>query len=292
MRVLRWMTITIAGLVALVVLLVGSVLLLSDRPAVRAAIRPRLETLLSQALRLDVRIDDIAGLTLWKGVRATGVSLSHDGEPLIAADALHVRVGLVRVLPPLVSIRAEGEGVAVDLAKEPDGEWNLVRAFASENQEKSPPPSWLDAIDVILNDGRLRVRGVAAQPLDLSAIDGEAVVVLGDPGRLTVKQLAARLGAASQLAASGWLDLGAPSALELQLDAHPLAGADLKPLVPQLADAAAVTGTVQVTGSLDAPTAELHLAPGPATIDLWAQLAEVSAGRHLTASWQILALDP
>jgi hypothetical protein len=47
---------------------------------------------------------------------------------------------------------------------------------------------------VILHQGRLRVRGVADQPLDLSAIDGEAVVVLGDPGRRTVKQLAARLG--------------------------------------------------------------------------------------------------
>ena len=292
MRVLRWMTITIAGLLGLVVLLVVSVLLLSDRPAVRAAIRPRLEALLSKTLRLDVRIDDISGLTLWKGARATGVSLSHDGEKLITADALHVRVGLVRALPPLVSIRAEGEGVAVDLAKEPDGEWNLVRAFASEDEEKSPPPSWLDAIDVILHQGRLRVRGVAEQPLDLSAIDGEAVVVLGDPGRLTVKQLAARLGGASQLAASGWLDLGAPSALEVRLDARPLATADLKALVPQLADGAALTGTAQVTGSLDAPTTELHLASGAATIDVWAKLAEVSGGRHLTASWQTLALDP
>jgi hypothetical protein len=292
-RVLRWMTIAIAGLVGLVVLLVAAVLLLSDRPGVRAALRPRLETLLSQALRLDVKIGDIAGLSVWKGVRVTGVSLSHDGEQMIAADAMHVRVGLLRALPPLISIRAEGEGVAVDLAKRPDGEWNLVRAFSSEEEaEKAPPPAWLDAIDVILHQGRVRVRGLVEQPLDVSAIDGELVVVLGDPGRLTVKQLAARLGGASDLAASGWLDLGAPSHVEAQLDVRSLSGADLKPLVPQLVETAALTGTVQVTGSFAAPTAELHLASGPATVDLWAQLAEVSAGRHVTASWQVLALDP
>ena len=318
MRVLRWMTMTIAGLLGLAALLVVAILLLSDRPAVRAALRPRLETLLSQVLRLDVRIDDVTGLSLAKGVRATGVSLSHGGERVIAADALHVRLGLERVLPPLVSIRAEGEGVAVDLARLPDGEWNLVRAFAGEDEAtaESPPPAWLDAIDVVVHAGRLRVRGLADQPLDLSAIDGNAVVVLGDPGRLTVRQLSAELGAGSRLGASGWLDLGAPSLLEVGVDVRALTGADLKPLVPQLVESAAVTGTVHLAGSLDAPSVELHLASGAATVDVWGKLAEVPAGRQptsapaspaatspatrdeppramqLTASWQALALDP
>lgn len=293
MRILRWITIAIAGLIGLVVLLVAAVLLLSDRQTVRAALRPRLETLLSDSLRLDVRITDIAGLSVFKGVRVTGVTLSHEGEKMIAADQLHVRLGLVRLFPPLISVRAEGDGVAVDMAQRPDGTWNLVHAFSSEEEaEKSPPPAWLDAIDVVLHQGRVRVTGIAASPLELSAIDGEMVVVLGEPGRLTVKQLSTGFGARSQLAATGWLDLGVPSALELQLDAHPLAGADLQPLVPQIVDAAALTGTVQVTGSIDAPTAEIHLASGPSTVDLWARLAQVAAGRHVQASWQVLALDP
>lgn len=293
MRLLRLMILSLAGLALLVVLLVGGALLLIDRPGVRAALRPRLETLLSDALRLDVKIGDIAGLSLTKGVRVTGVTLSNDGEQMIAADALHVRLGLERLLPPLISIRAEGEGVAAHLQRRADGTWNLVEAFSSEEEaEKSPPPAWLDAITVVLKQGRVRIAGLAEPPLDVAAIDGEMVVVLGEPGRLTVERLAAKLGQASAFTAQGWLELGAPSGVELALDVQALSGADLKPLVPQLAADAAVSGTVQVTGSLDEPAAELHLASGPGTIDLWARLDETAAGQRIDGSWQVLALDP
>src|SRR5258707_12765453 len=115
------MALLIAGLVGVVGLLVAAVLLLSDQQSVRAALRPRLEKLLSDSLRLDVKIGDISGLSLWKGVRVSGVSLSHDGEQMIVADGLHVRLGLERLLPPLVSVRAEGEGVAVGMQQHPDG---------------------------------------------------------------------------------------------------------------------------------------------------------------------------
>jgi len=293
MRLLRLMFLSLVGLALLLVFFAGAALLLIDRPGVRAALRPRLETLLSDALRLDVKIADIAGLSLTKGVRVTGVTLSNDGEQMIAADALHVRLGLERVLPPLVSIRAEGEGVAANLQRRPDGTWNLVEAFSSEEEaEKSPPPAWLDAITVVLKQGRVRVAGLAEPPLDVAAIDGEMVVVLGEPGRLTVERLAAKLGGASAFAAQGWLELGAPSGVELAVDLQALSGADLKPLVPQLAADAAVSGTVQVTGSLDEPAAELHLASGPGTIDLWARLDETGAGQRIDGSWQVLALDP
>jgi len=292
-RILRLITIAVAGLSGLVVLLVAAVLVLSDRQGVRAALRPRLETLLSDALRLDVKITDIAGLTLWKGVRVTGVTLSHDGEQMITADVLHVRLGLERVLPPLLSIRAEGEGIAVDMQKRADGTWNLVRAFSREEEaDKNPPPSWLDAITVVVQQGHVRLAGLAAAPLDLSAIDGTAVIVLGEPGKLTIEGASARLGASSELAANGWLELGAPSGVELALDVRALTGADLKPLAPQIAAAAMLTGTVQVTGSLDEPTAEVHLASGPGTVDLWASLADGAAGQRITASWQTSALDP
>jgi hypothetical protein len=153
-RILRLTLLAIAGLLGVVVLLVVAALLLSDQPAVRAAVRPRLEKLLSDSLRLDVKIGEIQGLSLWKGVRVAGVSLSHDGEQLIAADTLQVRVGLVRALPPLISIRAEGDGVAADVERRPDGTINLVQAFSSEEEAmKSPPPSWLQAIDVIVHQG-------------------------------------------------------------------------------------------------------------------------------------------
>lgn len=293
MRLLRSITIALAGLLVLLVLLAGAALLLADRPGVRAALRPHLETLLSDALRLDVRIADVTGLSLTKGVRVTGVTLSNDGEQMIAAGALHVRLGLERVLPPLVSIRAEGEGVAVNLQQRPDGTWNLVEAFSSEEEaEKSPPPSWLDAITVVLQQGRVRIGGLAEQPLELSAIDAEAVIVLGEPGKLTVERLGAQLGTGSVLGASGWLELGAPSGVELALEVRPLLGADLAGLVPQIAPQATLSGTVQVAGTIDEPTAEVHLASGPGTIDLWAKLVETSAGRQVDASWQLLALDP
>lgn len=291
MRILRWITLGIVGLIGLVVLVVAGVLLSSDRESVRSALRPRLETLLSDALRLDVKIGDLAGLSLWKGIRVRDVTLSHDGEPLIAADTLYVRLGLERVLPPLVSIRAEGEGVAVDLAQRPDGTWNIVQAFSSEEEaEKSPPPSWLDAIEVALRGGTVRITGLAEQPLALSAIDADASIVLGD--RLTVEQLAARFGDASSLTAQGWLGLGDDSPVELALEVKPLVGADLEALVPQIASTAALTGTVQVKGSLDEPVAEVHVASGPATVDLWARVVEEAAGQRVVASAQVLALDP
>jgi hypothetical protein len=294
-RTLRLMLIAVAGLVGVVVLVVGGVLLLSDRESVRAALRPRLEKLLSDSLRLDVKIADITGLSLWKGVRVTGVSLSHDGEQMIGADALHVRIGLERLLPPLISIRAEGDAVAVDMEKRPDGTWNLVQAFSSEEEaEKSPPPSWLDAVTVVLRDGRVRVGGLAAQPLEVGSVEGTAVVVLGDPGVLTIKQLDAQLGAGSQLAATGWLQLGAPSGVDLALDVHTLAGSDVKPFAPQVAESASLTGSVSLTGTFDAPTVEAHLAqaPGPGSVDLWASVGGDDAGRKIVASWQTLALDP
>jgi len=292
-RLLRWITITLAGPVVLLVVLAGAAVVLMDRPGVRAALRPRLETLLSDALRLDVKIDEVAGLSLTRGVRVAGVTLSNDGETMIAADSLHVRLGLERLLPPLVSIRADGEGVAVDLQRRSDGTWNLVEAFSSEEEaEKSPPPSWLDAITVVLQQGRVRVGGLAPEALDVSAIDGEAVIVLGDPGKLTVERLAARFGAGSALTAQGWLELDAPSGVELALDVSALSGADLKPLVPQLAATAALSGTVQVAGTLDAPSGEVHLATGPGTIDVWAKLAEAREGARVDGSWQVVALDP
>ena len=296
MRVLRWMTIAIAGLLGLVLLLVAAALLLSNRPAVREALRPRLESLLSAALDLDVRIDEVAGLGLRQGVRVTGATLStKDGAPLITAGELHVGVGVARLLPPRISVDAEGRGIAVDLERAPDGEWNIVRAFSTgkdDTEESAPPPSWLGAIEVTLHDGTVRVRGIADEPVVLSAVDGEALLELGTPGRLMLEQLDARLGAASDVSASGWLDLGAPSALDVRVELHPLAAQDVRPLVPQLVETAAFTGTIDVSGSLDAPDAVAHLSSGPATIDLWAKSADVAAGTHVTASWQVLALDP
>jgi translocation and assembly module TamB len=291
------MTIAIAGLLGLVVLLVAAALLLSNRPAVREALRPRLESLLSAALDLDVRIEQVAGLGPWQGVRVTGATLStKDGSPLITAGELHVGVGVARLLPPRISVAAEGRGIAVDLVRAPDGEWNVVRAFSAGNddtEESAPPPSWLGAIELTLHDGTVRVRGLVDEPIVLSAVDGEALLELGTPGRLTVEQLAARLGGASDLSARGWLDLGAPSALDVRVELHPLAAQDVRLLGPQLVETAAFTGTVDVSGSLDAPDAEAHLSSGPATIDLWGKSTKnVSAGTHVDASWQVLALDP
>ncbi|MEW6271032.1 MAG: hypothetical protein AB1689_17250, partial [Thermodesulfobacteriota bacterium] len=295
MRMLRLVVIALAGLLGVVVVALAAVLLLSDLPAARAALRPRLETLLSDALRLQVRIGDLTELSVWRGVRAENVTLSDEGETMIAARSLWVRPDLASVLPPRIGIRAEGEGVAVELRRRDDGTWNLVRAFASEEQEQQeegPPPAWLGAIEVVLRDGAVRVTGAAPQPLELAALEARSVIVLGEPGRLTIGSLETRFGTASQLAASGWLELGAPSALELALEARPLAGADVKPLAPQIAATAQLTGTVQVAGTLDEPRAEVHLATGSGSADLWGALAQTSAGDRVDASWQVIAIDP
>jgi hypothetical protein len=73
-RIIRSITLFLGGLICIVAMLVAGVLLLSDQQSVRAALRPRLEKLLSDSLRLDVKIGDISGLSLWKGVRVTGIS--------------------------------------------------------------------------------------------------------------------------------------------------------------------------------------------------------------------------
>ncbi|HEY8516043.1 MAG TPA: translocation/assembly module TamB domain-containing protein [Candidatus Binatia bacterium] len=295
MRTLRYVVIALAGLIGLVVLLLAGVLLVSDVSGVRATLRPRLETLLSEALRLQVRIGELSALSLWRGVRAQDVTLSAEGEPLIAARALWIRPDLVTVLPPRLGLRVEGEGLAVDMRRRDDGTFDLVQAFASdepEPAEEAPPPEWLDAIDVVLRDGLVRVAGVAEQPLVLSAVDAHAVLVLGTPGRLTIDTLETSFGSASRLAARGWLDLGAPSALEVSLEVRPLAGVDLQPLAPQVAAAARLTGTVQVVGTLDEPRVEAHLAAGAGSVDLWGALAHTATGDRLDASWQLVGIDP
>jgi autotransporter translocation and assembly factor TamB len=293
MRTLRLVALAVAGLLGLVVLLAAAAVLLSDLPAVRAALRPRLETLLSDALRLQVRIGELTGLSLWRGVRVEDVTLSHDGETMIAAASLYVRPDVESVLPPRVGIRAEGVGVAVDLRRRDDGTWNLVQAFAPEEEaEKSPPPAWLDAITIALRDGAVRLAGAAAEPLELTAVGADAVLVLGEPGRLTLESASTRFGGSSQLAVAGWLELGAPSGVELWLEARPLTGADLRPLAPQVAATAQLAGTVQVAGTLAEPRVEAHLTTGTGTVDLWGALAEAAGGQRVDASWQLVGIDP
>lgn len=292
MRISRVLTFAALGVLAVLVI-VAALLVALDLPAVRTALRPRLETLLSSALGLDVRIGAVDGLSLWRGARVSDVALASGDETLLEARTLYVGLGLARTLPPLVDVRVEGTGVAAHLRRTADGTLNLVDAFTSkEVEEDEPPPAWLGAVSIALRGGRATLTGVAEAPLELGAIDSDVVLRLGEPGRLTIERLDARFGAASELAARGALDLGAPSGVELLLEAKRLAGSDLAPLVPSVRPEAELRGTVEVAGTLDAPAAEVHLAAGGARLDVWASLAEEAAGRRVEASWQAIDVDP
>ncbi len=296
MAVLRALIRPLAALAALGLFLAGTARVLLDQTALRDRLRPAAEALLGKVLSSEVSIGRIAGVGV-AGIELEDVSVVYGGEPALQVPRARVGLAVQRLFPPRIGLGVDLDDFALDLRRDPAGEWNVAGMFASDSDE--PPPVWLRAVTLGLHRGSAAVHGVADGPLRFHDVEARGVVDLVAAGGplLAVDRLDLRAEAGSSLRASGWIGFAGETPMSIELSGDPIAGADLRRWAPSWPADRAATGWALFDGSLDAPRGDVHLASGTTTVEAWARLAAPPDGvtaleRPLSLSVAVRDLDP
>ena len=272
MAVLRALIRPLAALAALGLFLAGTARVLLDQTTLRDRLRPAAEALLGKVLSSEVSIGRIAGVGV-AGIELEDVSVVYGGEPALQVPRARVGLAVQRLFPPRIGLGVDLDDFALDLRRDPAGEWNVAGMFASDFDE--PPPVWLRAVTLGLHRGSAAVHGVADHPLRFHDVEARGVVDLVAAGGplLAVDRLDLRAEAGSSLRASGWIGFAGETPMSIELSGDPIAGADLRRWAPSWPADRAATGWALFDGSLDAPRGDVHLASGTTTVEAWARLA-------------------
>jgi autotransporter translocation and assembly factor TamB len=135
-RFIRWM---LAAIVALILAAVGAILLFTRTARFNDLLRIQVVTYLAQTYHGQITIGSIEG-SIWGNLTLHEIAIHHQGSTIAAIP--QVRVGY-QILPAL-----RGQIVLSDidvvrpelhLARDPDGQWNLLAALTERNP--SPPSS-------------------------------------------------------------------------------------------------------------------------------------------------------
>jgi len=311
-RILLCLTV---GIVVLLVGLLVAVVVIVHTDRFREWLRVQIVAAVDPLFPATVTIGALEG-SVFGTLTARDVAIRYAGADVVRVERAavsHSLRGLLHGAPPRVGL--ELERPVVCLVQSPDGQWNIVAAFATPPappQPAAPSPGWLavDLAPINLRDGLVTVR-TADAPIETLRVEHlaiDATAAIRPAGiAASVHTLTAGVASAGvpplQLRAAARYDGGvSPSLVTIQsaavqtehstvlvegrvqdLEAPMLdltatvmvAAAEVR----QLAGVALrpdVTGTVSVTGPLPALRAALTLAAGGATVSAEAH-ADVAA---------------
>ncbi|MFM7142756.1 MAG: hypothetical protein ACKO2K_12680, partial [Alphaproteobacteria bacterium] len=300
MAALRSLLRKLVATVALLVALAGTTALVaalaSRSPAVRERLRPVAESLLGDVLSSRVTIGRVAGLGL-RGLRVEDVAIEFRGEPALRAPSARVGLAVRGWLPPRVGLSVAIDDFHLDVRRDATGQWNVAEMFASDPAE--PPPAWLRAVTISLADGTVDLHGLSPEPVRFDEVSARGVVDLAAATGplLAVDELRGRDAAGSLLRTSCWSGFGGETPMEIELAAEPVEAADLRRLAPGWPEGRTASGWCRLSGSFAAPSGEVHLSSGEATIEGWATLGAAPGGmtaaeRPLSVSVVARGVDP
>ncbi|MEZ5317590.1 MAG: translocation/assembly module TamB domain-containing protein [Vicinamibacterales bacterium] len=186
-RLIHWTGLALAALAILAIV----ALFVVQTPWAEDRVRTLIVNRVSAAIDGDLRIARIDG-SLLGDVTLHDVVLTHDGQPVFAADAVRVRYRPVRVWRDALSIdEVEITGPRVNLVEGADG-WNVARLAKPRAPDAPPARIGFDIARLRLTDGTVDVRPAAgtARALHDLALD-TSLAYRGGTLRLDVRRLAA-----------------------------------------------------------------------------------------------------
>ena len=299
MRIVRWV---LAAVAAFVLIVAAAALIFTRTVRFNDFLRVRIVSYLAQTYRGEITIGSIEG-TIWGSLTLRDINVRHGGLNIASIPELRVGYYLLPalrgqiVLSDIDVIKPE-----LHLARDADGQWNLIAALAE--QHPSPPPNIAIALHRIgveqadvsvtidpvstyrLSDGDLSGSGKIG-PSGLSfdldtlafTLNGPRILPLHAQGAIeyqeasqiaTIKIPAFSLATArSQIDLSGTLsDLSAKN-IDATVNLRKLAAADINSLVPQANLVPDLSGTIKLNGDAS---------------DLRSVMAVAAASAHLQAT--------
>jgi len=263
-RAVKWILLSLAGIVGLAAVLVAVLLFVASLPTTRPWIRDQLVGLVVGLFGGDpVAIESIPVLEPTR-ITLQGVRVGGD-EPKLQIESLSLHVSIQGWVPPRVQVQIEIDDPTLALARDEAGEWNVAHWGVASDTPADPDtpllPAWLTQADVVLHDGRIAVAGVAPEPLRLSSVElqGRVRQDLLEDAIAEIDSLHAALGEASHLRARGTYELEGDEAIDLAIETDPLAPADLAGLAAVLRDEALVKADLRVTGNTASPDASFAI---------------------------------
>ncbi|MGH7898882.1 MAG: hypothetical protein ACREQQ_13085, partial [Candidatus Binatia bacterium] len=293
-----------ALVVVLVVVLAGAyAFTLTDR--FREMARAQVVSILNESFRGEVAIERIEG-SVWGDLTLVGLMIRHEGKEIARLPRVILRYELLPILGGRVDVGAiEAPNAELDLAQDPEGNWNLLQALSSK--ATTPPAEGgttlaVDLSSVVLRDAEIQVTPHGSPTYFVTAAALEAAVqVLAEgtsaelkklalrvlreglpplsaetalryegapPGSLEIRSLALRTERSTVALAGTVKNLSSTKDLELdtKVELGALAPADIVVFVPQWTLAENVAGRATVTGKLSDLKADANLTAGEAAI--------------------------
>jgi len=134
MRIVQWV---VVGIVALVLTLAAAVLILTRTSRFNHFLRVQIVNYLSQTYRGQITIGAIEG-SVWGRLTLREINLRHDGVDIASIPELRVGYYLLPALRgQIVLSDIDVLKPELHLARDPDGQWNLIAAF--DERQPSPP---------------------------------------------------------------------------------------------------------------------------------------------------------
>ena len=325
-RILLWIA---AGTFALIVTLIGAALIFTRTARFNGLLRAQIVSYLAQTYRGSITIRSIEG-SIWGSLTLSDIEVHHAGATILSIPQLRVGYEILPALRSQIVISyIDLVNPNIALARDPDGQWNLVAAIAQRHPAPASTSSSALAIALrrlSIQKGRVTVSPAPSVTYRLTDANIIATGHIGLSGqRFSADTIAFALSGpqmppvqaygageydeASQVASikihdfSIWtnrskLDFNATlrdlseKNLNVSINLNKLAAADVNAVAPRVGLARDVSGSIRVTGNASDLHAIIAIAVAEARLQATAR-ADISKPQPVwNLDSQLTAVDP
>jgi autotransporter translocation and assembly factor TamB len=298
LQAIRWIVISAAALLLFLVVGLG---FYARTENFRRLVQDQLLGAINESIRGSVSLERIEG-TFWGDVVLGDVRVRYGDNDIVKVPRLRISYSLLPLLRGRVRIsRAEALDPVLHVTRDPQGRWNIVEAFSSDDVEPSRVAITLNAVSLRRANIDVILAGAEPEGYQLTGLDLRGRVTMGPAGvRVELREISSRLRGSEipELSGAGALtyqDTNSPSTLtmtdfnvdtaasriklngritdldkpELEIKAalEKLAAADMTRFVPDWPIKHDLSGALDLSGPLDGLKTTIQLAVAGARLN-------------------------
>ncbi|HEU4341330.1 MAG TPA: translocation/assembly module TamB domain-containing protein [Candidatus Binatia bacterium] len=290
-RTLRWIAWSLGIFVVLILVLAAGIRLYSRTPHFHALLRAQVLAALNEALEGEVQFREVTG-SVWDELQFYELVITHDGDRVLSAPNLSIRLGLLGQIYTLLSssaIRIARIAIVepeLRLAQDQDKNWNLTKLVKQSDEHTEPGRLTISLDRIDIQNGKIEVHTADGKQARATALSGQAEVDLTPSGvEVNLQKLGFALSSAgvpnttwstgiyfaqtdksssldikhlnvstvgSSLRVVGTIDDLAAPTVKLTVDLIKGSATELKTIVPDLPLREDISGRLQASGPLSA----------------------------------------